>query len=80
MPLAQVLKNFHLTETQRKILRDLISPNGTKLSKSMINLSLIYPESEINKLFHNSLIPLIGTDVVVSHDMIASFFANDIYK
>lgn len=80
MPLAEVLKNIHLTETQRKILRDLISPSGTKLSKSMMNLSLMYPKSEINELFHKSLITLIGTDVVVSHDMIASFFANDFYK
>src|SRR5205809_980132 len=47
LPLIDFLKQIKLNDTQREILRKLVSPNGTKHSCSMTELSIRYPKDEI---------------------------------
>lgn len=80
LPLVEALNGIHLTSIQRRIMRELISPNGTKVPRSMMNLSIMYSKSEVNELFSKGLITIIGRDVVVAHDVIASFLAKSLYE
>jgi len=76
LSIYEVLRDIPLTENQRELLHDLVTPTGTKLALRVDDLRAKYSEEDVNHLLERALIAETRPGwIEITHDLIAAFVA-----
>ena len=73
LTIYEMLRKISLTENQRDLLRELVTPAGTKRVISMDELKMRYSKDDIEYLMQQGLITETKQGPMIVHDLIAQY-------
>ena len=74
LSIYEVLRDVPLTENQRELLRELVTPSGTKIARRLEDLNGKYSHKDVTDLVRRGLIAQVRQGYFeITHDLIAGF-------
>ena len=73
LSIYDTLRSIPLTENQRDVLRDLVTPAGMRRNLTLAELRSRYPQKDVDDLLSKNILVVSDTGVVIAHDLIAGF-------